>query len=360
MIGADMSEAKTKLSLTMIVRNEARCLTRCLESVRHVLDEIVIVDTGSTDTTVEIAARFNAKLAPFEWIEDFSAARNFALDRASGDWILVLDADEYASPALAREIRDFTRGRPQIGRLKIVSDFRRNNHAFRSQAFVSRLFPRGPRFEGRIHEQLVSPLPRVNLQGELWHDGYLERRKIDRNLKMLLAELERRPHDAYLLYQLASEYASLNRPADAFACLQRARERLQPGDPFAPNVAVDLLYAAIDLKEFEPGLAVIRKAGADLDDFPDFHLARGLFYMHLIRCHPAQYVSQLHEIEDSFRRALAIGETDKYRSVLGSGTFLANYNLGLYYHVFGDAARARACFEAAVQQGYQPAAAMLK
>src|SRR5262249_43880771 len=160
--------------LVMIVKSEARCLARCLQSVQAVVDEIVIVDTGSTDETINIASEFGAKISHFNWVNDFSAARNFALDQTTGGWILVLDADEHASEALGKEIQEFIQGQQVIGRLKIVSDFRRGGNTLRSQSFVSRLFPRGARFQGRIHEQIVSQLPRVNLRGELWHDGYLE------------------------------------------------------------------------------------------------------------------------------------------------------------------------------------------
>ena len=137
----------------MIVKNEARCLARCLRSVAPVVDEIVIVDTGSTDATVRIAQEFNATVAHFEWTNDFSAARNFALAQTTGDWILVLDADEFAGGPLAEEIKNFIQGPPQIGRLKIVSDFKRHGQTLRSQSFVSRLFPRGARFEGAHHRR---------------------------------------------------------------------------------------------------------------------------------------------------------------------------------------------------------------
>jgi hypothetical protein len=108
------------------------------------------------------------------------------------------------------------------------------------------------------------------------------------------------------------------------------------------------------------GLEVAEQAAKWLADFPDFHLVSGLFYMNLIRSNPAKYASELPRVEAGFRRALSLGETEKYRSVRGAGTFLANYNLGVFYHVFGENARARACFEAAAKQGYEPASAMLK
>jgi glycosyltransferase involved in cell wall biosynthesis len=349
-----------QLSLAMIVKNEARCLARCLQSIRSMVAEMIIVDTGSTDNTVEIAKGFGAKILHFDWVNDFSAARNFALDQTNGDWILVLDADEYASEVLAKEIRGFVQKPPAIGRLKIVSDFRRNGNTLRSQSFVSRLFPRGARFQGRIHEQLVSPLSRVNLRGELWHDGYLETQKSDRNIKLLSAELERDPGNAYLLYQLALEYTSLDQTENAFQCLQKSFAGMNQSDLFAPNVVVDLLYAAMALKKFDAGIEAIGKSEKFLEDFPDYYLVRGLFYMNLIRSNPAKYTSELPKIEQSFQRCLALGETDKYKSVCGSGTFLANYNLGVFYHVFGNVNGAYKCFEISAAQGYEPAAAMLK
>jgi len=118
--------------------------------------------------------------------------------------------------------------------------------------------------------------------------------------------------------------------------------------------------ALAELKRFETGLALIDKASAAVEDFPDFHLARGLFFMNLVRSNPAKYVSYLPKIESSFKRSLALGETEKYKSVRGSGTFLAQYNLGTLYHVFGNAAEARKCFEQAAASGYDPAKQMLQ
>lgn len=84
-----------KLSLTMIARNEQATLGRVLEQASRVCDELIVVDTGSTDGTIEIAKGFGAEISHFDWIDDFAAARNYALDRASGDWILWLDADDH-------------------------------------------------------------------------------------------------------------------------------------------------------------------------------------------------------------------------------------------------------------------------
>ncbi|MBC8066081.1 MAG: glycosyltransferase family 2 protein, partial [Chlorobia bacterium] len=87
-----------KLSACLIVKNESKNLSRCLESLKGIVDEIVVVDTGSTDDTVAIAESFGAKMGSFEWSHDFSAARNHSLEIATGDWVLWIDADEVLVP----------------------------------------------------------------------------------------------------------------------------------------------------------------------------------------------------------------------------------------------------------------------
>ena len=82
------------VSLCMIVRNEEDVLGRCLESVKDIVDEIIIVDTGSTDKTKEIAGRFTNAVYDFPWIDDFSAARNFSFSKATMDYQMWLDADD--------------------------------------------------------------------------------------------------------------------------------------------------------------------------------------------------------------------------------------------------------------------------
>jgi len=97
------------------------------------------------------------------------------------------------------------------------------------------------------------------------------------------------------------------------------------------------------VKQFDAGLEALALAEQRLADFPDFHLARGLFYMNLVRNDTAKHISKVPIVEQCFQRCLALGETERYKSVRGTGTFLANYNLGLFYHVFGNAAGAKNC-----------------
>ena len=104
-----------KIGLVMIVKNEERCLEKCLKAVRNLVDEIYITDTGSTDKTVEIAKKFGAHISHFEWINDFSAARNFSLEQSDCDWNLVLDADEYLIEGKRKDIDKFLESQETLG-----------------------------------------------------------------------------------------------------------------------------------------------------------------------------------------------------------------------------------------------------
>jgi tetratricopeptide (TPR) repeat protein len=102
--------ARPRISLCMIVRDEEGFLGDCLRSVRDVVDEIVVVDTGSTDSTPRIASDFGSRVFRFEWTDDFSKARNYSVEQATGDWILILDADETIARSDAGKIRALARG----------------------------------------------------------------------------------------------------------------------------------------------------------------------------------------------------------------------------------------------------------
>jgi len=95
-----------KTSLCMIVKDEESTLSKCLDSAKKFVNEIIILDTGSTDKTVQIAQGYGAKVHHFEWCNDFSAARNQALKYVTGDWVLVLDADETLAPEIIPQLRE--------------------------------------------------------------------------------------------------------------------------------------------------------------------------------------------------------------------------------------------------------------
>ena len=111
------------LSLAMIVKNEAAHLGHCLDSVQGLVDEIVVVDTGSSDDTVAVARARGAQVTRFDWIGDFSAARNASLAQVTGDWVLVLDADEAIDPVDFPRIRQACAQEQVSGFLVLIRNY---------------------------------------------------------------------------------------------------------------------------------------------------------------------------------------------------------------------------------------------
>lgn len=146
-----------KISLCMIVKNEEEVLPRCLNSVKNLVDEIIIADTGSTDQTVEIANAYTEKIYPFVWNDDFSAARNFSFSKAEGDYILWLDADDFISPENAARFsvlrKQLSEEQPDMVMCPYDIAFDKNGNAL-STFFRERLIRRSAGFvwKGRVHE----------------------------------------------------------------------------------------------------------------------------------------------------------------------------------------------------------------
>lgn len=202
---------KPRLSLCMIVRNEVTLLPHCLRSVTGVADEVVVVDTGSTDGTQGVARRHGAVLVEAPWTDDFSAARNVGLEQARGDWILVMDADESLDPADRDKVRDLL----FMGSVDAYFTTQVNFVGERVGAECEysagiRLFRNRPeyRYEGRIHERVQIPQQRIRVAPvKLFHYGYLkqvihDREKRRRNLARLEAMAADQPDNPLLPYYL--------------------------------------------------------------------------------------------------------------------------------------------------------------
>ncbi|MDP3683757.1 MAG: glycosyltransferase family 2 protein, partial [Ignavibacteria bacterium] len=208
------------LTLSMIVRNEEKHLARCLESVKDVVDEIVLVDTGSTDDTLEIAKKYSAKIFSFEWINDFSAARNFALEKSTGDWILYLDADECLSQKSIGELKRITQyPQRQAYKCKINNVDEINSRP--SIMTYTRLFPNDNRirFSGKIHEQIETALLEnkfavKNSSLEIDHYGYnLTKEDLGKKAKRNLSILQQQYSEgksSYYAFHLGQTYAMLD------------------------------------------------------------------------------------------------------------------------------------------------------
>ena len=190
----------------MIAKNEEKVIARCIESYRMAVDEIIVVDTGSTDQTVAIAKRLGAKVFHFTWINDFSAAKNFAISKAKGDWIVFLDADEYFANDTGRNIRPILQNldKEYIGIVCRMRNIDEVTGIISSEIIHTRIFKNHKliRYINPIHEQLHYHSPSTKKMKThlverhelmLHHTGYsdnINKQKAERNLAMLLKELD--------------------------------------------------------------------------------------------------------------------------------------------------------------------------
>ena len=254
------------LSLCMIVKNEEQNLARCLDSVEGLAGEVVIVDTGSTDRTPDVAISYGAKLIPFEFTRvDFAAARNHAIASASGRWILMLDADETLDPAGVPKIRELVARDENAGYY-----LERHNHGLDSGGstdYVVRLFPNRPnyRFRGRVHEIIDASIlggggrlrqSSILLEHNFASDREARRQKNRWYIEILKEEIAADPSDDSRLDFLAAEYHQLEMFDEAAAVTEQIA-RVRPLDPRAH------LFAGLYHLLYQPNLA---QARADLTE----------------------------------------------------------------------------------------------
>ncbi|NOU79231.1 glycosyltransferase [Paenibacillus sp. LMG 31459] len=350
-----------RLSLVMIVKNEESTLRRCIDSVSKYVDEIIIVDTGSTDNTKSIALEYQSRVFDYRWTSDFAAARNFALEQATGEWSLVLDADEYITNECADEIHSFISHSPvAIGQVKRIDKFNSKDGVSFEQSYISRLFPSSCRYSGKIHEQVVSALPRVRVGVEIQHDGYFENKRSDRNIPILLQVIEENPEDPYYYYQIAKEYRGLEEHGKSYASLKQAYGKITHKEGYAPTLIVNYLYAIISSGNLGEGFSIVQAEQDFLSESADFYFVSALFLLELILSDPDQYSDLIPYIERFYLRALEIGETEQEGSVIGTGSFAAHHNLGVYYEVTGNIAKAQEQYRKAAAYNYQPSLARLQ
>lgn len=340
-----------KTSLVMIVRDEEAFLGECLQSARAAVDEIVVVDTGSVDGTVATAEALADVVGHFTWCDDFSAARNYALSLATGDWVLTLDADErIMSPDTARAqfVSFATEAQPNtIGAVRMVQPVRHGGQEQVVTEPLPRFFPRADfRYVGTVHEQLVSDVgtPGVVPCGvEVFHRGYaLEAAASDaksrRNLHLLRAALLREPENGYLQYQMGKTFFALRRYGMAAIYLRQAWDALRGGGlgELAPSILTDLATL--------PAYALVNEDKADeAEDVLAEHVlsdhagTRGADFPHT-RGYVALLLGHYDRAERLFQAARDCGVEAEL--VAGTGTYTAAYHLGLLREARGQLAEA--------------------
>ncbi|WP_191566718.1 glycosyltransferase [Metabacillus idriensis] len=344
------------LALVMIVKNEENKIRRCIDSIKDIVNEIIIVDTGSTDSTKSIAVDKGAKVFDYEWKNDFADARNFSIRQSTSDWNLVLDADEYILSG-HRLLRDFIeKNNNKIGRINILSEYLTDGQKQLESSYVSRLFPNNRIFfKGRVHEQIESVLPRVNVSVNVAHDGYYQTDKTDRNLPLLFEELKVSPSDAYILYQIAKQYYLKKDYTKANKYFSSSYKNMDTHVYFKPNMVVDYMYSLIKSGNLDFGLRIIEKEKNNLALSTDFLFVCGVFFMELVFSNVNKNIKYFPLIERQYLRCLEIDEDKKQEIVKGTGSYLALYNLGTVYETTGNKDKAIEYYKKSSEYKYKPA-----
>lgn len=256
--------SKPLISLCMIVKNEAENLPRCLASAKPFVDEIIVVDTGSEDNTVEIAQSYGAKVTNFQWCDDFSAARNDSLSLASGNWILVLDGDEeliVESESWRRELGEES----EVNAYGLIRVEANVSHVI--GGFHGRIFRNLPdlKYVNRFHEQLQFTDKRSlnfgRLEGiKIIHYGNVESEKViekaaRRNIPILEQMRSESQLNFWLLDCLGRKYTLIGEDEKAEECYAEILDKLTPylidGNPPEEFFWIPTLLHFLGVRYFE-------------------------------------------------------------------------------------------------------------
>ena len=338
------------VSACMIVKDEEELLEGCLKSIRNWVDEIIIVDTGSTDKTIEIAESYGAKIFHQQWEGDFSKHRNYSLEQATSDWIFIIDADERLCeediPKLQGLINSDEHSIVSINVYSIYGD----NEEMTTFLPSIRLFKREMelRYQGIVHNRLEFPEDATIVRAEvkLIHLGYdlspkRMKAKFERSKALLEKQLEENPQNAFALYNLAQLYRGRSKddPAkfsdEIIKFAQRAVKVTDPDDLHTRNIHLmsldQLAWAYFYKKDFASALKYAEEALSHKKNYLDPLLLLGHIY------------TQTQEIDkaiDSYK--IYLDKQAKYRPTLETDNIIlinpdsraaAFYGLALIYEL---------------------------
>ncbi|MEG6616127.1 glycosyltransferase [Peptococcaceae bacterium 1198_IL3148] len=303
------------ISLCMIAKDEAHIIGRCLNSVQPYVDQIVVVDTGSTDNTIQIAKQLGAETYQFAWQHDFSQARNYSLQFASGDWILFLDCDEELDADSGAELRRVIYDDNYDGYwLNFVNIY--NNRP--SNNFLSfRLFRNNPkfRFECPIHEQILPSvikqataerIGRANVT--VYHYGYENseveaKNKSQRNITLLQRARQEYGDAGFINFYLGVEYQRIGDHQRALEHYRLSLNKSGTDDPYTAAMIRNIVHCYMHLNRQQDGLQLIDDYLKVYPDYTDLIYLRGVLYFQL-----ADYQNAL----TTLNQCIAIGPPPKH------------------------------------------------
>lgn len=356
------------LSLCMIVKDEEAHIERCLSSVKPYVDEMIVVDTGSTDQTVNLCKAAGARVYSYQWDHHFANARNFSLEQASGDWILWMDADEELTVHAEDWKKRLEAENVPLFNVHLINYIGESPNPNETYHIAHpRLFRRGIglRFLYSIHEALnveevfhgEHALQEIKQLDDLtlYHYGYLEpintaRQKNERNLNLLQQELHAEHSNPWTEYHLASEYYRTGQYAQAYEFVNLSIARFLNNGKLPPSLLYKLKYACLLSSDSVEGLpAAIDKALKLYPDYVDLYFFKGVALWKNNQCAEAVTI---------FEQCIDMGDGNiSHLTLSGSGSFHAWYYRGLCLEKLGQITRAQESYQKVLElfPGYTPA-----
>lgn len=318
----------------MIVKNEEDCIARCLNSVMDVVDEIIIVDTGSTDKTIEICQSFQATIERYEWNGSFAEARNYSLEKATGDWIIWLDADEELDETDRHKLHEGTHFNVyDVITLHLINYYGDQIDKNKTTDVAhTRLFRNnGIKFINKMHERLDLanvPNERIgHLNVKLHHYGYLNpvienKGKSERNMKMLEGQIKDGENAYWAHYYIALEHYNKKQFEKALERVNLSILTFLSKKVLPPSMVYKLKYSILVARgSFEEALSGIEKAIALYPDYVDLQFFKGMILY---------YLDEYEAAIKSFTMCMEMGEDNlKHLTLKGVGSFQAWYYLSL-------------------------------
>ncbi|MEG1142246.1 MAG: glycosyltransferase family 2 protein [Clostridia bacterium] len=295
--------SQNTLSVCMIAKNEEKNIERCLKSISHIADEIIVVDTGSTDSTVEIAKKYNAKVILHQWKNDFSDARNKSLEYATKEWILFLDADEELTYDDSLTLKNILSQSNKFEGLflRLVNLI---NNTDIGDAIVFRVFRNNPeyRFKGKMHEQVINSIQEkkgsksiASTEIKILHYGYDPslsdiNKKAHRNLDLLLS-YDEKDKDGYYYYALGNEYTRLDNVEKALENFNTALNKTNLKDDlpiYYTYLMTSIIKLLISKKRFQEVINYIKVFKKSCRDFKDLYFFESMTNIELSKISDAK------------------------------------------------------------------------
>nr|WP_243425645.1 TPR domain-containing glycosyltransferase [Clostridium paridis] len=339
----------------MIVKDEEEYLATCLESVNNIVDEIIVVDTGSSDNTVSIAKSYNAKVYHHKWNNSFSEARNESLKYATKDWILILDADEelsHESIDIFKRLLESSLNEDFIYFFETLSYY---GDSIDKSSMTINLNPRlfknnqGTHYEGEIHNQLIYSESKSGVicrDIKIYHYGYLNKsifskNKELRNITLLEEQIKKNPNNSFAHFNLGTEYARLADSEKALRHYYKSYENFDPKNGYSYLLIFRIAFECYKIKDYETSLKFINIGIEHYPKFTELYFLKALAYKD-----KNMPTKQIRELE----KCVELGEAPpQYRCILGVGDFKAYYELGNVYLKLRDYDTAYNYYEKAIK-----------